>query len=386
MLLVFSLLVDDYLSGRFFNRLTTSVAIIAVRGRRRRRIVIITRNIDLSVGSIVGVTAYVTGELRARHPTAARWAFAHRAWGSGCVLGAVNGALVAYGRVPAIIVTLGHAGDLSGRWLVSRGEGRTITADSLPDWVADLPQRTVSASGDLDLRLVFVVVVAGRRRASSWRCSCLRWGRRLYAIGSNPDAARQAGLPSQRLVFSAFCACGALSRARRLPVPGPLRHHHGRRRARAWSCDSVAAAVVGGVSILGGSGTLVGALLGAMLIDVLDQSLVRVPAGQRVLARRPARGADPARGRRRRGHRPAVPHAGGRPAPAPADPGSRPPRRRSRPMPSWSPERSWEACCCADPDGDRSSSTPRSRPSTSASATSSTSSSSRSRRSSSPWP
>jgi rhamnose transport system permease protein len=104
----------------------------------------------------------------------------------------------------------------------------------------------------------------------------LRWGRRLYAIGSNPEAAAQVGLPTRLLVLGAFVACGALSgfagflflsRFGNITVVA----------GQGLELDSVAAAVVGGVSVLGGSGTLVGAFLGAVLIDVLDQSLVRVP-------------------------------------------------------------------------------------------------------------
>ena len=103
----------------------------------------------------------------------------------------------------------------------------------------------------------------------------LRWGRRLYAIGSNPEAATQAGLPTKRLVFSAFVACGALSGLAGflfLARFGTITVVAG----QGLELDSVAAAVVGGVSVLGGSGTLFGAFLGAVLIDLLDQSLVRV--------------------------------------------------------------------------------------------------------------
>jgi rhamnose transport system permease protein len=273
MLLVFSFLVDDYMSGRFFNRVTTSVAITAVLAVAQT-IVIVTRNIDLSVGSIVGVSAYITGEFVRDHPSSSAATGIALAVGIGLLLGAVNGVIVAYGRVPAIVTTLGTLA-IYRSWLVSHGEGRTITADSLPSWVVELPNRTVAGVGGLDLRLVFVVVVVivAVLQVAMGR---LRWGRRLYAIGSNPDAATQAGLPTRRLVLGAFCACGALSgfagflflaRFGNITVVA----------GQGLELDSVAAAVVGGVSVLGGSGTLVGAFLGAVLIDVLDQSLVRVP-------------------------------------------------------------------------------------------------------------
>jgi rhamnose transport system permease protein len=104
--------------------------------------------------------------------------------------------------------------------------------------------------------------------------SYLPYGRRLYAIGSNPEAARIAGFPSQRIVFLAFVLCGALAglagfmflaRFGNITVVAGL----------GLELASVAAVVVGGVNIFGGSGTVIGALLGAILIDLLENSLIR---------------------------------------------------------------------------------------------------------------
>jgi len=271
-LLLFSLLADDYLTGRFFNRVTTSVAIIAVLAVAQS-LVILTRNIDLSVGSIVGVTAYVTGEYLVDHHDTPAVVAVGMAMLLGCGLGLVNGLVVAYGKVPAIVVTLGTLA-IYRSWLIEHADARTITTDALPRWVVDFPQQTAFSIGDLDLRTVFaitVALVAGLQLA----LGRLRWGRRLYAIGSNPEAAAQTGLPQQRLVLSAFAGCGALSGLAGflfLSRFGTITVVAG----QGLELDSVAAAVVGGVSILGGAGTLLGALLGALLINVIDLSLVRV--------------------------------------------------------------------------------------------------------------
>jgi rhamnose transport system permease protein len=270
---VFGFLVDDYYSGRFFNRVTTSVVITAVLAVAQT-LVILTRNIDLSVGSIVGVSAYLTGEFAAAHHDASPALAIALAVGLGALLGAVNGLIVAYGRVPAIIVTLGTLA-IYRSWLVSHAEAKTITADSLPSWVVDLPTRTLVSVGGLDIRAVVAVVVAVVV-VLQLALARLRWGRRLYAVGSNPDAAAQSGLPTRRLVLGAFVGCGALSGLAGflfLARFGTITVVAG----GGLELDSVAAAVVGGVSVLGGSGTLVGAVLGAVLIDLLDQSLVRVP-------------------------------------------------------------------------------------------------------------
>ena len=271
--LLFSLVIDNYLSGRFFNRVTSSVVITAILAAGQT-LVVITRNIDLSVGSMVGVAAYITGQYLAADPGASPLVAIPMAMLIGGGLGLVNGALVAYGRIPAIIVTLGTLA-LYRTYLSVYAAGGKVTADSLPDWVASMNQTTVVGVGEFDLRLTFLIalVVVG---ALQWALGKLRWGRRLYAIGSNPEAARQAGLPEQRLVLGAFVASGLLAGLAGFMLLarfGTLTAVAG----QGLELKSVAAAVVGGVSIMGGSGTLLGALLGALLIDTLDLSLVRVP-------------------------------------------------------------------------------------------------------------
>ena len=271
--LVFSQLVDHYLSGSFFNRVTTSMAITAILAAAQT-IVILTRNIDLSVGSIVGVTAYVTGEYLAAHQTTTPVLAVGLAMLMGCALGLLNGTLVAYGRVPSIIVTLGTLA-IYRTWLIDHANSRTITADSLPQWLVEFPQRTVVSLGGLDIRLVLTVAVLVIV-ALQVALGRFRWGRWIYAVGSNPDAARQEGLPVERITLGAFAMCGALSGLAGflfLSRFGTITVAAG----QGLELASVAAAVVGGVSILGGSGTLIGALLGALLIDLLELSLVRVP-------------------------------------------------------------------------------------------------------------
>jgi rhamnose transport system permease protein len=101
-----------------------------------------------------------------------------------------------------------------------------------------------------------------------------RFGRQLYAIGSNPEAARMGGLPSQRIVLSAFGLCGAIA-----GLAGFLYlvrfGNLNTAAAQGLELDAIAAAVVGGVSTNGGKGTVIGTLLGAVMINLLQQSLLR---------------------------------------------------------------------------------------------------------------
>ena len=271
--IVFGLLVDGYLSGRFFNRVTTSVVIVAILAAAQA-LVIFSRNIDLSVGSTVGVAAYLTADFLASNHWANPVVAMAVAMSVGAVLGSFNGWLVAYGKVPAIIVTLGTLALF--RTLISLySGGANVVAGDLPDWVLGFNNVTLFSVAGFDLRLVFLITLAVVV-ILQWSMRRLRAGRRLYAIGSNPDAAKQASLAAPRLIMFSFVGAGALA-----GLAGFMfMVRAGTISATAGSgleLEAVAAAVVGGVSIFGGSGTIVGAFLGAILIDTLELSLVRVP-------------------------------------------------------------------------------------------------------------
>jgi rhamnose transport system permease protein len=271
--LVFGLFVEGYLSGRFFNRVTTSVVIVAILAAAQA-LVIFSRNIDLSVGSTVGVAAYLTADLLTSNSWANPVVAMVFAMAVGAVLGAFNGLLVAYGKVPAIIVTLGTLALF--RTLISLySGGANVVAGGLPRWVLEFNNVTLVSFAGFDLRLVFVIAV-GVVVVLQWALRRLRAGRRLYAIGSNPDAARQASLAAPRLIMFSFVGAGGLAGLAGFMFmirAGTISSTAG----SGLELESVAAAVVGGVSIFGGSGTMIGAFLGAVLIDTLELSLVRVP-------------------------------------------------------------------------------------------------------------
>ena len=140
---LFNLVVDDYLSARFVSRLLIAISITAA-GRRGESLVIITRNIDLSIGSIVGVSAYLTAELLADRGLPA----GHRGHVRGrrsVLLGLVNGVLVAVAKVPSIIVTLGTL-SIYRSVLTNHAGGQTIATGDLPSWIVDLPRSTLFTS------------------------------------------------------------------------------------------------------------------------------------------------------------------------------------------------------------------------------------------------
>lgn len=272
LVLIFGSMIESYYTSRTFNRITASVAIIIVVSIGQS-LVVLTRNIDLSVGSIVGFTAYFTGTMISRNNDLDPSVAVLAAVAMGAALGAVNGVLVAWGRVPSIIVTLGTLAIYRGI-LVDFSGAKTVRTDSLPLWLIDLPRLNLFTIGEFEVRALFglaVVMVVFFQLMTSYA----RFGRRLYAIGSNPEAAELIGLPIRRLIFLTFVLSGALAglagfmtlaRFGNITVEA----------ARGLELQVVAAVVVGGVNIFGGSGTVIGAMLGAILIGILEQSLFRL--------------------------------------------------------------------------------------------------------------
>ncbi len=270
-LLIFGWQIENFLSARTFNRITSSVAIVGMVAIGQT-LVVLTRNIDLSVGSIVGFTAYFVGSQLAANNDIAPLAAVAMAILVGGAMGLLNGVIVAYGRVPAIITTLGTLA-IYRMLLINYANARTITVDSLPTWVVELSRQTLFSIGDFAVRPLFAITIAAVV-LFQFVLGYTIFGRRLYAIGSNPEAARFAGLPAQRTVLAAFVLCGMLS-----GMAGFLfLARFGNITAVAGQgieLESVAAVVVGGVNTFGGSGTVLGALLGAFLIDLLGQGLLR---------------------------------------------------------------------------------------------------------------
>ena len=269
-LLFFWTQIPNYFDPRSINRLTVGFAIPLVVAVGQM-MVVLTRNIDLSVSSTVGLSAYAVGTFLTRHETSP-WIAALLAIAIGVGLGAINGLLVAYGGVPAIITTLGTLA-LYRVVLVEISNAKTVTTDGLPSWMSGLPSKSLFTFKDYDLRLMaaiaLIVLICGHLVLRY-----LPFGRRLYAIGSNPDAAKVAGLPAQRDVFLAFVICGGLAglggflyliRFGNITVTA----------AQGLELQVVAAVVVGGVSILGGQGTMFGVFLGVVLIEAMQQSLLR---------------------------------------------------------------------------------------------------------------
>ncbi|MER6228961.1 MULTISPECIES: ABC transporter permease [Streptomyces] len=227
--------------------------------------VVITRNIDLSVGSVVGLSAFACGTFVAGTDHGVLTVML-LGIAIGVVCGLVSGALVSFGGVPALVVTLGMLYIIQGvdYWWA---QGEQISASEVPEAVLGLGSGSVL--GVPYLPLIALVLLA----ATAYFLRSYRSGRELYAIGSSPEAARLAGIPIRRRVLAAYAFSGAVAGfagALWLARFGTVVADN----AHGWELTVVSAVVVGGVAITGGTGTVWGAALGALLLTTIGSVLV----------------------------------------------------------------------------------------------------------------
>ena len=228
-------------------------------------VVIVTRNVDLSVGSTLGLSAYLTGRLFIDHPGIPIWLVFVTGLVFGGLLGCVNGLLVTLFKVPALVITLGTMYAFRGA-LVHWAGSKQIYASNLPESFQNLGTQQVLTIPVLTIIGLVVLALVGYYL---WNA---RGGRELYAIGSDPEAAVLYGLPVSRRVFGAFVLCGAL--AGLAGVVQDARYSTATSSTgQGMELQAVAAVVIGGVAIFGGSGSVYGAAIGAFLLITINAAL-----------------------------------------------------------------------------------------------------------------
>jgi rhamnose transport system permease protein len=224
-------------------------------------LVILAGQIDISVGSIFAVCGVSAGVLaKSGLPVPAVLLTAILA---GTGLGALNGALISYLRVPSIVVTLAT--------MVALRDGLRWTTQGA--WISDLPRGLQWLGFSQAFYPVLLLIIAGSLLiASGWALRNLPAGRAIYFTGSNHEAARLAGIDTRLCVFLVFVIIGALTglaallnsvRFNQIPSNAGL----------GLEMKVVAAVVVGGAAITGGRGTITGTTLGVILLGALGPAL-----------------------------------------------------------------------------------------------------------------
>jgi len=242
--------------------LTPSILLLLAVGETA---VIITRNVDLSVGSVVGLTAYLTGRIFIANPGMPVFLVFIIGLAFGGALGLINGLLVSFGKVPALVITLGTLYIYRGVFLTWAGANR-VNASDMPDGFLKLGTEQVLTIPVLTIIAVVMLALVG------YYLYTARGGRELYAIGSDPAAADLYGLRVTRRVLAAFVLSGAMAGLAGVATAA----RYGTVSSDAGlnlELQAVGAAVIGGVAIFGGSGTVWGAAIGAFLLVTINRAL-----------------------------------------------------------------------------------------------------------------
>jgi rhamnose transport system permease protein len=228
--------------------------------------VIITRNVDLSIGSVLGISAYAVGDIFLHNPHFPVILGFVAGAGVGALCGVVNGAIVVVARVPSLVVTLGTLYAIRGLDAIFVN-GIQINPSSIPNSFLAVGYETILGVPWIFVIAAILVLLVG------YVMRAFRPARDLYAIGSDPDAAVLAGVPARRRVFFTFVLSGTiagfagglwLSEFATVSSVAGL----------GYELLVIAGVVVGGVAIFGGSGTVLGAALGVILLNTINQALV----------------------------------------------------------------------------------------------------------------
>ncbi|HVT10921.1 MAG TPA: ABC transporter permease [Fimbriimonadaceae bacterium] len=234
-------------------------------------LVIVSRGIDVSVGSILGFAGIAVGMLFRAHPDMNVYLGAGIALAIGAALGAVNGMLVAWAKIPAIITTLGTLSAYRGlTFILSKGE--QIDSNNIPiavsEWSMSGPFKIGGVTIPWILVFTALVVVIGHvfaRRTVT--------GRNLYAIGSNMEAARLHGVNVNALLILAYAACGALAGFAGIMYASRYGFVNPGTAGFGMELTVIAATVIGGTDVRGGSGSVPGVVIGCVLLGVINVAL-----------------------------------------------------------------------------------------------------------------
>ena len=267
---IVSLMAPQFLTVNNFSQVATLASITAIAALGQA-LVIITRGIDLSVEATIGLVAYSIArslELQLVDPVGAL------AMGLliGLGLGMVNGFIIAVLKVPPIVATLGTLSIFRGIDYIIAGPDQVPLA-GLPEGFTDISRADLFGIPVFVLGTIAIVIVGSVLLRST------RFGRQIYAVGSNPEAAGILGIPSGRMIFVAYALCGMLA-----GLAGVMWVIHfgtiNGTAATGATLAIVAAVVVGGVNTLGGSGTLAGAAIGALFLGFIANALILVGLSQ----------------------------------------------------------------------------------------------------------
>jgi len=274
-LIVFGVWADNFFKIQTLSIILQQIAIVGILGCAQS-IVVITAGIDLSVGAIAVFSSVLMGQMSFRYGIPAELSIAI-GMVLGTAMGAVNGLLIAYMRLPPFIVTLGTWQILlAANYIYSANE--TIRSSDIQEQAPALRfwGNTVPAEappGDLKvLYAVFLMFVLVAIMAYVLRHTA--WGRHVYAVGDDAEAAALAGVSTRKVLVSVyalaglFCAIAGWVMIGRFGSVSPTAS-----TGQLGNIQSITAVVIGGISLFGGRGSIVGMFFGALIVGVFEMGL-----------------------------------------------------------------------------------------------------------------
>ena len=257
----------SFLSVDNFEDILLNISILAIVALAQT-MVIITHGIDLSVSSMIGLVGMMVAFVVKQNPEMPVMFSVFLGMALGSVLGMFNGLIITFGKVPPIIATLGTLSIYRGL-VFFYSQGTWINSFELPANFKQLSKGTPLGLPNMVIIALLVAIIV------YYFLNYTRTGRDIYAVGSNPDAAQFAGIRKQRITFLVYLISGLLSGL--AAVLWVSRFESAQTNtALGFELQTVAASVVGGVSISGGVGTVTGVLLGALLLGIIQNSLTLV--------------------------------------------------------------------------------------------------------------
>jgi fructose transport system permease protein len=255
---------DRFLTGQNFSLILQQVMVVGVIAIGQT-LVVLAAGIDLSCGMVMALGTIVMSKAAVDHGMNAGAAVACGMLAT-VAFGFLNGALITWVRLPSFIVTLGT---LNIAFAITQIYSRSQTVSGLPDTLVALGETfevggtAVTYGSVLMLGLYFLVWFALRETAP---------GRHVYAVGNNPEAARLMGIPTARLILGVYTFAGlmygvaALLAVARTGVGDP-------QAGQTDNLDSITAVVLGGTSLFGGRGVILGSLVGVLIVGVFRNGL-----------------------------------------------------------------------------------------------------------------
>ena len=261
LIIVIALTTPIFLTSRNIGNVFSQTSVIAVVALGQL-LVIITRGIDLSVGATIALSG-VVGAIVFEHTSSSVLVIA-AILGTGLAVGAVNGLVYVYGRVPhPFIVTLATLSIVRGLALWA-SDGTLIPG--MPESVQTI------GGGTINWIPYSIFVVAGVAIATLALTTWLVWGRWLYAVGGNPEAARRSSIPTKRVLVTVYVLSGLAAGIGGLFTAG-LIDGGSPTAGDLAELDSIAAVIIGGAAFAGGRGNVGNALVGAFTIGVIRNAL-----------------------------------------------------------------------------------------------------------------